>query len=82
MEFHFEKGSPFLRITVLDKKQSQASKMIKPKREVKAEKWMENRQPKKQKGERRIEITTNQDPKKEAAAKENQRESKGYSGHA
>ena len=42
VEFHFEKGSPSLKITVQDKEQSQAIKMIKPRKEVKAEKWMVN----------------------------------------
>ena len=32
--------------------------------------------------ERRIETTTNQDRKKEATMRENQRKSKGYNGHA
>ena len=38
VEFHFEKGSPSLKITVLDREQSQAKRMIKPRKEVKINK--------------------------------------------
>ena len=37
IEFHFEKGSSSLKIIVLDKEQSQANKMIKPRKEAKVE---------------------------------------------
>ena len=42
IELHFEKGTPSLKITVLDNEQSQARKMIKPRREVRAEEWVVN----------------------------------------
>ena len=49
IKFHFEKGALFLKIMVLDNDQSQVRNMINPRREVKVEEWVVNRQQEKQK---------------------------------
>lgn len=49
MEFDFDKGTPCLKITVLNNEQLKARKLTKPKSEVKAKEWLVNKQPEKQK---------------------------------